>query len=63
MDFIYLYEIERKNCKSAIALSGVGGAERERRWGHVNNVQYKTNRNCHMNLPMYNEYILIKNIR
>jgi hypothetical protein len=30
--------------------------------GSVNNVQYKTNQNCHYKPPPYNEYILIKNI-
>jgi hypothetical protein len=28
--------------------------------GNVNNVQYKSNRNCHYKSPLYNEYILIE---
>jgi hypothetical protein len=28
---------------------------------NVNNVQYKSNWNCHYESPPYNEYILIKN--
>jgi hypothetical protein len=44
----------------AIALSGV---ERGLRWrdegSNVNNVQYKSNQNCHYKSPLYNEYILI----
>jgi hypothetical protein len=48
----------------AIALSGVGrglmGRDGE---GNVNNVQCKTNQNCYYeSLPLYNEYILIKNL-
>jgi hypothetical protein len=27
---------------------------------NVNNVQYKSNWNCHCESPLYNEYILIK---
>jgi hypothetical protein len=60
MDFIYLYETELKNL--AVALSGVGKGLRGRdNGGNVNNVQYKSNRNCHYN-PPYNEYIQIKNL-
>jgi hypothetical protein len=29
--------------------------------GNVNNVQYKSNWNCHYRSPLYNEYFLIKN--
>jgi hypothetical protein len=28
--------------------------------GNVNNVQYKSNQNCHYKSPLYNEYTLIK---
>jgi hypothetical protein len=28
--------------------------------GNVNNVQYKSNQNCHCNSPPCNEYVLIK---
>jgi hypothetical protein len=46
----------------AIALSGVGKGLRGRdNGGNVNNVQYKSNQNCHY-VPPYNEYILIKNL-
>jgi hypothetical protein len=59
MNFIYLYKIELRNL--ANALSGVG---RGLRWrddgGNINNVQHKSNWNCHYESPLYNEYILIK---
>jgi hypothetical protein len=29
--------------------------------GSVNNVQYKSNQNCHYDSLLYNEYILIRN--
>jgi hypothetical protein len=36
----------------------------ERPRGNLNNVQYKSNQNCHCrSLPLYNEYILIKKER
>jgi hypothetical protein len=37
--------------------NGLRGREDE---GNVNNVQYKSNWNCHFESPLYNEYILIK---
>jgi hypothetical protein len=40
----------------AIALSGVGrGLGRSDDGGNVNNFQYKSNRNCHYESPLYNE--------
>jgi hypothetical protein len=37
--------------------------QRERdNWDNVNNVQYKSNRNCHYQSPLYNEYFLIKKL-
>jgi hypothetical protein len=45
----------------AIALSGTGRRLRERDdRGSINNVQYKSNWNCHYESSLYNEYILIK---
>jgi hypothetical protein len=45
----------------AIALSGLGwGLKGRDDGGNVNNVQFKSNLNGIMNLPLYNEYILIK---
>jgi hypothetical protein len=42
----------------------LGGVERGLRGrddgGNVNNVQYKSNQNCHYESPLYNEHILIK---
>jgi hypothetical protein len=29
--------------------------------GNVNNMQYKSNQNCHSKSPRHNEYVLIKN--
>jgi hypothetical protein len=48
MNFIYLYETE----PLAIALNGVGRGLRGRDDGdNVNDVQYKTNQNCHYESP------------
>jgi hypothetical protein len=45
----------------AIALIGVERGLRGRDNGSdVNNVQYKSNWNCHYMLPSYNKFILIK---
>jgi hypothetical protein len=45
----------------AIALSGVGRRAEGRDNGrNVNNVQYKSNWNCHYEYSLYNEYILLK---
>jgi hypothetical protein len=46
----------------ANALSGVvRGLQGRDNGGDVNNVQCKSDRNCHYESPPYNEYILIKN--
>jgi hypothetical protein len=43
------------------ALSGVGRGLRGRDDGsNVNNIQYKSNQNCHYESLLYNEYFLIK---
>jgi hypothetical protein len=39
---------------------GLRGRDNE---GITNNVQYKSNWNCHYESPLYNEYILIKIIK
>jgi hypothetical protein len=59
MDFIYLFDRTRKPL--AIALSGVeeGLRGRDDR-GDVNNVQRKSNWNCHYEPPPSYESILIK---
>jgi hypothetical protein len=45
----------------AIALSGVRKGLRGRDdGGNINNVQFKSNLNCHYESPLHNEYILIK---
>jgi hypothetical protein len=31
--------------------------------GHVINVQYKPIWNCHNEFPLYNEYVLLKNLK
>jgi hypothetical protein len=47
----------------AIALSGAGRGLRGRDNGsNVNNVQYKSNRNCHYETPPHKEYILMKKL-
>jgi hypothetical protein len=49
-----LHKLIRNRTKKplAIALSGGReGAEGERRGGHVTNVQYKPNQNCHYESP------------
>jgi hypothetical protein len=44
-----------------IALSGVERKLRERDNGSkANNIQNKSNQNCHNKSPLYNEYTLIK---
>jgi hypothetical protein len=58
MDFIYLYETELKNLLQLLQVWWGGGWERC--GDNVNNVQYKSNQNCHYEFPPYNEYILIK---
>jgi hypothetical protein len=51
MDFVYLYETELRTL--AIALSGVGKGLRGRDdGGNVNNVQHKSNWNCHYDPPL-----------
>jgi hypothetical protein len=48
--------------KLPLALSWVGRGLRGRDdGGNVNNVQYKSNRNCHYESLLYDECILIKN--
>jgi hypothetical protein len=39
------------------------GIEGERRWGNVANVLHKSNQNCYYESPLYNEYILTKNLQ
>jgi hypothetical protein len=64
IDFIYLYETELKKTLP-IALGGVGRGLRGRDDdGNVNNVQYKSDWNCHFRSPSQcNEYILIKTFK
>jgi hypothetical protein len=51
VDFIYLYEITKKPL--TIALSGVGRGLRGRDdGGNVNNIQCKSNQNCHYEYPL-----------
>jgi hypothetical protein len=38
------------------------GAEEEGLWGNVNNVQYKTNLNCHYKSPPHTMNIFYKNL-
>jgi hypothetical protein len=53
--------ILRKGKKGNEPLSGVGRELRGRdNGGNVNNVQYKSNQNCHYESPPYNEYIPMK---
>jgi hypothetical protein len=50
--FIYLYETELKKLVT-ITLSGMGRGLRGRHnGGNVNNVQYKSNQNCHCESPL-----------
>jgi hypothetical protein len=61
VDGLHISIWNRTKIPLAIALSGLGRSLRGRdNGGNVNNVQYKTDRNCHCDSP-YNEYILIKN--
>jgi hypothetical protein len=60
MDFIYLHEIEQRNLLQLLSLGwgrGLGGETMD-----VTKVQYKSNQNCHYEFPLYNEYILVKNL-
>jgi hypothetical protein len=51
MDFIYLYETELKK-PLAIALGGLGRGLKGRENGvNVNNVQHKSDWNCHLESP------------
>jgi hypothetical protein len=61
MDFTHRIRKRTKKKPLAIVLSGVGRKLRGRDNGdNVNNVQYKTDQNCHCKSP-HNEYIIIKN--
>jgi hypothetical protein len=59
VDGLHIPTWKRTKKPLAIAVSGVGKALRGRDdGGNINNVQYKSNQNCHDESPLYNEYIL-----
>jgi hypothetical protein len=58
MDFIYLYERELKTSCNCFGWGGEGLRGRDN-GGNVNNVQCKSDWNCHFKSPLYNVYILI----
>jgi hypothetical protein len=43
-----------------ISNTKIEAKNRRTRGGNVNNVQYKSNQNCHFKSSLYNEYFLIK---
>jgi hypothetical protein len=56
MDFIYVYELEQETSCNCFKWGG----RRLRGRDDGGDVQYKSNRNCHYESSLYNEYILIK---
>jgi hypothetical protein len=63
VDGLHILICNRKKKPLAMASSGVGtGLRGKDNVGNVTNVQYKSNWNCHMNAPLYDEYILINNV-
>jgi hypothetical protein len=62
MHFIYFYEIQQKKSLAITLNATEKGLGRRKQWGNLSNEQYKLIQNI-MNFNLYNEYILIKNLR
>jgi hypothetical protein len=58
----YIYMKQNKETYCNCFKWGSEGSEAERWWGQYNNVQHKSNQNCHYESSPYNEYILIKKL-
>jgi hypothetical protein len=61
MDFIYYMKQNKETSCNCFEWGGEG-VKGERPWGDLTNVPYKPIWNCHNESPLYNEYVLIKNI-